>query len=85
MVLPKGIKVFYGFIGLYVGLIIYLVTNALLFLIYERIPAETPLDPLMYLGFAVMVLVPAWFWILRPVYVHARDLAAAPEEEAGVE
>lgn len=68
--LPRGIKLLWGLLSLYLGLIIYLVTNALVYLIYEEVPINSPLDPLMYSGLIVMVLGPLWFWVGRPV-VHS--------------
>ncbi len=66
--LPRGIKVGYGFLALYAGLIVFLLANVVVFFTYDYIPANTPLDPVMYLGLIAMFLGPTWFWVVRPVY-----------------
>lgn len=68
--LPNGVKLLWGFIGLYVGLILFILTNALIYFRYDGVPTATPADPFMYLGIVLMVVVPLWFWVARPLILH---------------
>jgi len=71
--LPGGIQIFRGFVALYVGLIVFIAANVIVYLTYQEVPATSPLDPVMYLGLVLMLVGPAWFWFGRPLLFKFRE------------